>query len=601
LYSDYVKQITKLHASGKTVGTGQFQSSTDDLYNEFNVPHNSDWAIVLKFVMDRFFISGIPAYYLIPDSSYLPDEAIRFFHIDQSWLDALIDGVLSLANQLEADDDDIRRAIKEHINNYLKAPLDSGHVPQIPKYGFLLRSKVVQVYPDLKVTAAGLRAGDSRTPTPFLQRIADDVLLAMFDRAPNDVDFHSLTIQQPPHQLSFSLGTSLTHAELDMTLRYVWTVPQPNGSGSWGEIITDRDGKSATNVYTPDTFVGTDETPQLYDWKYNTIIMTNYVTWVKRRLWELQPEHFGFMDEYNPAKPSYQTNASSAIIGLQLNEPLWYLTMQPLNTQGTLTQSPRQLWIVPQTSPAITKTNLQTTVAMGPTNPTLAERNMMPAGNRPLPERPPVSPRSPNLQRIHANDSSYAALPASKGITTLNLDFQCGIVGHPTNSPTDPIPVTTVSPVTLVFSIRYTGEQESIYRLHECIIELPLDVQNFRFPVLPSQIPASQRVPFLSAQVPVNINVGKGVIGNGQSWCGVVLERTPKCLLLKFVPVRAVGIGLVPGMSAGCLVKEAALAGRTGCCLVRVTCVWDVPDSAGGFIATRGVFHAFFGGGGVEG
>lgn len=110
--------------------------------------------------------------------------------------------MLSLANQLDLDDDPIRAAIKENINAYLSTNLQSeAYRPQIPKYGFLLHSQIVKVYPNLKVTTT-LPAGDKRTPTIFLQCIADDVLLAMFDRAPNDTDFTSIIIQQPAHQLT---------------------------------------------------------------------------------------------------------------------------------------------------------------------------------------------------------------------------------------------------------------------------------------------------------------------------------------------------------------------------------------------------------------
>src|SRR2546430_17594012 len=39
---------------------------------------------------------GVPFQYLVPDAAMLPEESIRFFHIDRSWTDRLVDGVLTV-------------------------------------------------------------------------------------------------------------------------------------------------------------------------------------------------------------------------------------------------------------------------------------------------------------------------------------------------------------------------------------------------------------------------------------------------------------------------------------------------------------------------
>ena len=39
----------------------------------------------------------VPFHYLVPHQSLLPSESIRFFHLDDNWVDALLDGALSIA------------------------------------------------------------------------------------------------------------------------------------------------------------------------------------------------------------------------------------------------------------------------------------------------------------------------------------------------------------------------------------------------------------------------------------------------------------------------------------------------------------------------
>lgn len=44
------------------------------------------------------FLNNIPAHYLIPDPSFLQRETAKFSYIDPNWMDALIDGALSVGN-----------------------------------------------------------------------------------------------------------------------------------------------------------------------------------------------------------------------------------------------------------------------------------------------------------------------------------------------------------------------------------------------------------------------------------------------------------------------------------------------------------------------
>ena len=41
-------------------------------------------------------LEAVPFQYLVPTEDMLPTETIRFFHIDRNWVDALIDGAISV-------------------------------------------------------------------------------------------------------------------------------------------------------------------------------------------------------------------------------------------------------------------------------------------------------------------------------------------------------------------------------------------------------------------------------------------------------------------------------------------------------------------------
>lgn len=194
------------------------------VYDETNSPVSTDWMVVLAFVMDRMFLSGVPAHYLISDPSHLSPESLKFFYIDPNWVDAMIDGTLSLGNEKGTDMD--RAAIKEAVNRFIKhLPEEQKHRPQVPTYGFYLRSDLVTMFPDLKVDT--VRKDQEAPPqAPLLRHeiVADGVMLGLLDRTPGSVDFDTLIFTQPPHQPCFAVGNSLGADHLTVNMRKQYTV-----------------------------------------------------------------------------------------------------------------------------------------------------------------------------------------------------------------------------------------------------------------------------------------------------------------------------------------------------------------------------------------
>jgi hypothetical protein len=134
-------------------------SAGNEIWNEFNAnaPNNTDWPVIHKWITDKMYLGDIPAHVLFPDPSFIPEESLRFFYIDDAWLDCLIDGALSVGNHLERDDDMIKSSIKEWYNCYLQTVVPKTTIkPQIPCYGFVFRSQIVKCMPDLRIKVCDL-------------------------------------------------------------------------------------------------------------------------------------------------------------------------------------------------------------------------------------------------------------------------------------------------------------------------------------------------------------------------------------------------------------------------------------------------------------
>jgi hypothetical protein len=218
-------------------------SPDDDVFipfNDISVPVSTDWQIVQNWLLDNMFFKNIPAHYFIPDASYLPLESIRFFYVDSNWVDAFIDGALSVGNHLDREDDVVRQALKYNLNSYLKTKYSVSHpgqpdlnyYPQMPCFGFLLRSAVVHAFPDLEIHApwnsGDDKADGKREPTLRFEAIAKDTLLCLFDRMPGSAHWDpdlQITLSQPPHQQCFRVGVpdGLTVDKLEVEIPPVYS------------------------------------------------------------------------------------------------------------------------------------------------------------------------------------------------------------------------------------------------------------------------------------------------------------------------------------------------------------------------------------------
>lgn len=314
-------------------------------YNDLTSPISTDWAFLFNWIMDKLFLDTIPVHYLITDPAHLPTESIRFFHIDPTWLDCMIDGALSVANHLSKDDDVIRQFIKVEINRYLSTPIGSGptaHLPQMPLYGFFLRSAVVKVFPDLQLTIP-YPDGEGAGLAPILvqKRMASDILMVLLDRLPDGGQISSIRFTQPMHQQCFSAGDSLDDNAIEFLFRKVYRTAASQAAAH----------DALHEFGHPHSWTRTNTSSNAYDWTSRCL---NFAK-VEEALFR-SPD--GLVAEM-PAEwgPPVQPLLTSSMAGIQLNDTVKYLEILPARNVVTSPPGialPRQIYAGP--TPTITTT-----------------------------------------------------------------------------------------------------------------------------------------------------------------------------------------------------------------------------------------------------
>ncbi|MGD2086877.1 MAG: hypothetical protein PVH61_11910 [Candidatus Aminicenantes bacterium] len=200
-----------LSARKAAAGSSLLSDHQQDLLDKIN-----DWLSELRLLY------GVPFCYLAANSDLLPQDAIRFFYVDENWLNALVDGALSIGLQSEQHAA-LKRLFQEDMNYEARArtPLPRQRLRKIADedsppagkvcVGFLLRSPVVSAFPGLEVTAFKDKVkdnnGDFKGENPIdicrMDRLAPDVMLCIFNGVPALVQ-----INEPPEGLAFGTQES---------------------------------------------------------------------------------------------------------------------------------------------------------------------------------------------------------------------------------------------------------------------------------------------------------------------------------------------------------------------------------------------------------
>jgi hypothetical protein len=225
------------------------------------VPEASMPPYMESFLAHLRLLVGVPFDYLVPDARLLPNESIRFFYLDRSWTDRLVDGALAVGkigtreqahHQAHAANLQSQLDLTERVVRIMQRglPANSETEPGDTSNGgaggivtgFLLRSAAVSGWPHMDVrafnTVLPANEGDPNDPkfqnwldeaaaaqltTLRLELLSPSVLLALFDGVPQLV-----WCEEPHHGVQFGFNPSGGAEYLD---RHMKTgAPEPGGA-----------------------------------------------------------------------------------------------------------------------------------------------------------------------------------------------------------------------------------------------------------------------------------------------------------------------------------------------------------------------------------
>ncbi len=180
----------------------------------------------LESIVDRlarwYLLDGVPFENIVPNADLLPPESIRFFYIDTNWLDALMEGALSIGISSSRDQlyrdlmktviwDNTTEAMQQLRDELLGGSPSQPPSPEIKKLealslsGLLLRSAVVSGWPGLEVNGYSQpfqhdpeKDQTNRIKLLRMERLSADVLLCLWPTVPA-----SVTIDEPREGITF--------------------------------------------------------------------------------------------------------------------------------------------------------------------------------------------------------------------------------------------------------------------------------------------------------------------------------------------------------------------------------------------------------------
>src|SRR5262245_28477343 len=85
-----------MRAAWVTEKSNMRQRMTTKAQVDVSLPEAEMPAYMESFLAHLRLLVGVPFDYLVPDSRLLPDESIRFFYLDRSWTDRLVDGAIAV-------------------------------------------------------------------------------------------------------------------------------------------------------------------------------------------------------------------------------------------------------------------------------------------------------------------------------------------------------------------------------------------------------------------------------------------------------------------------------------------------------------------------
>lgn len=215
----------------------------DELKEELN--------IMGTWLADLHELRKVPFNHLVADERMLEKETLRFFYVDNNWIELLCNGALSVGTHSTRDTEYIslmKGAIRGAVNDELQkrwrkidgmdfTPANGRDAFDLPVTGLLIRSALIAGWPGLVIKAF---QNGTMLKNIRMETLSPNVLLCLFLGVPD-----SLVISEPQHSLRFGVddtGSSelrqLT-APVGAPLKRTITIKDP---GQKDHMRKDKDG-----------------------------------------------------------------------------------------------------------------------------------------------------------------------------------------------------------------------------------------------------------------------------------------------------------------------------------------------------------------------
>lgn len=148
---------------------------------------------ISNYITELRLLKGVPFSYLVPEEGLLPPDSIRFFYLDENWLNAFTDGALSIGrvSRREAVSDNkylaviageaTRRLAQPRYRNMHKNHRRTDNAMEISsklRTGFILRSPLVGKWKGLEICGYGK---EQQLEILRMEALSSEILLCIFD------------------------------------------------------------------------------------------------------------------------------------------------------------------------------------------------------------------------------------------------------------------------------------------------------------------------------------------------------------------------------------------------------------------------------------
>lgn len=165
---------------------------------------------VRDFINGLYMLDGVPVGALIADGQLLPPETLKIFYLDTNWIEAMVDGALSIGRNCSSDlmhDRAVLPKLKEtgHLHaatvrsfEYEKSfeNSDNGEC----RMGFLLRSQLVEGWPGIEISCW---RDEQELNIMKLEHITPSILFCIVDGI-----LDKITLTEPVESLYFGFEES---------------------------------------------------------------------------------------------------------------------------------------------------------------------------------------------------------------------------------------------------------------------------------------------------------------------------------------------------------------------------------------------------------